>query len=256
MAWCYAGLAHTLPAEQPIFGVQSPALTEPSFAPATLAELAHRYLAEIRAIRPEGPYRLLGWSLGGRIAHTVATQLQSEGHVVDLLALVDSYPEINETEFRTNIRSAFATLGLAEHTLPPLENIGELSDAALAALTSILPQNLVVTEPDLVRNVYQNAMRTTQLVAGTTPNLFHGPVRFFRASNDTTHDAAGRTPMDWVPFVNGEITEYPIPATHDQMTDPEPLRRLAVHIGRILDTGTTITAPHPKSPLRGTGKGR
>ncbi|WP_280466176.1 amino acid adenylation domain-containing protein, partial [Nocardia brasiliensis] len=65
LSWCYAGLARYVPASTPIFGLQSPALSEDGYLPTSLAEMATRYVREIRAVQPEGPYRLLGWSLGG-----------------------------------------------------------------------------------------------------------------------------------------------------------------------------------------------
>ncbi|UUZ46860.1 thioesterase domain-containing protein [Massilia sp. B-10] len=35
------------------------------------------YLALIRAQQPAGPYRLLGWSSGGGVAHALAVRLRS-----------------------------------------------------------------------------------------------------------------------------------------------------------------------------------
>ena len=43
-------------------------------------------------LQPTGPYRLLGWSLGGQIAHAVAGRLRREGERVEFLALLDAYP--------------------------------------------------------------------------------------------------------------------------------------------------------------------
>jgi thioesterase domain-containing protein len=54
--------------------------------------MAEDYLSFIRRIQPHGPYNLLGWSFGGLVAHVIATQLQSLGEEVALLALLDSYP--------------------------------------------------------------------------------------------------------------------------------------------------------------------
>ncbi|MFH4082186.1 thioesterase domain-containing protein, partial [Acinetobacter baumannii] len=46
----------------------------------------------IRAVQPEGPYHLVGWSFGGQAAHAVATLLQDKGEEVALLAVMDTYP--------------------------------------------------------------------------------------------------------------------------------------------------------------------
>lgn len=58
----------------------------------SLVELAVRYLAQIREVQPHGPYRLVGFSLGGMMAHTIAAQLQAEGEEVELLCILDAYP--------------------------------------------------------------------------------------------------------------------------------------------------------------------
>uniref|UniRef100_UPI002457A9D7 thioesterase domain-containing protein n=1 Tax=Nocardia farcinica TaxID=37329 RepID=UPI002457A9D7 len=49
-------------------------------------EAAEHNQAAIRSIPPHGPYHLLGWSLGGHIAHEMAVQLRAEGEEVALLA--------------------------------------------------------------------------------------------------------------------------------------------------------------------------
>jgi pimeloyl-ACP methyl ester carboxylesterase len=48
------------------------------------------YSKEIVAAQPQGPYYLMGWSLGGTIALDIAAMLESQGHTVGFLGLVDS----------------------------------------------------------------------------------------------------------------------------------------------------------------------
>jgi thioesterase domain-containing protein len=59
-----------------------------------IEEMALDYLSRIREIQPSGPYRLLGWSFGGLVAHAMATRLQDQGEEVDLLVLLDAYPPV------------------------------------------------------------------------------------------------------------------------------------------------------------------
>ncbi|MGY2063381.1 phosphopantetheine-binding protein, partial [Nocardia gipuzkoensis] len=54
LSWCYSGLARYV-ADRPILGLQSPALSEDDYLPGSLAEMAARYVAEIRAVQPHGP---------------------------------------------------------------------------------------------------------------------------------------------------------------------------------------------------------
>src|SRR5258708_35739340 len=53
--------------------------------------MAADYLAEIRHVQPEGPYRLVGRSLGGLIGHAIVERMQAQGLEVEMLAMIDSY---------------------------------------------------------------------------------------------------------------------------------------------------------------------
>ncbi|HEY0783841.1 MAG TPA: amino acid adenylation domain-containing protein, partial [Thermoanaerobaculia bacterium] len=83
---CYADLARRLGPEQPFYGLQAP----DAAARWTLEEMADAYLAELRAVQPQGPYRLGGWSMGGVVAYEMARRLVAAGERVERLALVDA----------------------------------------------------------------------------------------------------------------------------------------------------------------------
>jgi thioesterase domain-containing protein len=53
--------------------------------------MAALYLRAIRAVQPQGPYFLGGWSFGGVVAFEMAQQLQAQGQAVALLAMLDAY---------------------------------------------------------------------------------------------------------------------------------------------------------------------
>ena len=74
-AWQYSALLRYLPASLPIIGLQSP---RPNGAIATGADMdavCEHHLAQLKAIQPTGPYRLLGYSLGGTIAQGIAARV-------------------------------------------------------------------------------------------------------------------------------------------------------------------------------------
>ncbi|CAM5662518.1 D-alanine--D-alanyl carrier protein ligase [Streptomyces griseomycini] len=90
LSWCYAGLLRHLGPEVPVYGLQARMLSEGGGAPASLADMADDYVRRIRDVQESGPYRLLGWSMGGTLAHAMATRLQTDGEEVELLALLDA----------------------------------------------------------------------------------------------------------------------------------------------------------------------
>ncbi|EON34715.1 Non-ribosomal peptide synthetase modules-related protein [Gordonia terrae C-6] len=57
----------------------------------TVNAAVRRHLRDLRRIQPEGPYVLVGHSLGGFIALETARRLEAEGHRVDLVVVVDTF---------------------------------------------------------------------------------------------------------------------------------------------------------------------
>ncbi|MEO6191435.1 MAG: amino acid adenylation domain-containing protein, partial [Thermoanaerobaculia bacterium] len=86
---CYLDLARHLAPDQPFYALQTPDDRPPA---KSIEEMAARYLAEVRRVQPQGPYRLGGWSMGGLVAFAMARQLAAEGQAPELLALIDTLP--------------------------------------------------------------------------------------------------------------------------------------------------------------------
>ncbi|MEV4124531.1 thioesterase domain-containing protein [Nocardia sp. NPDC049707] len=184
----------------------------------------------------EGPYRVLGWSLGGKLAHAVATELQADGAQVELLAILDAYPGGDFTDFRTQIRAAFTELGLDAAALPAAENLHDIGDEAVAALHAMaVGQGLDVLTPERLRRIYRRAMRTVELESRYRPAVFEGTLEFFSAMVDA-EARADRTPADWQPFVSGEIIDRPIGSTHELMTSAEALAEIGPRLADLLET--------------------
>ncbi len=59
---------------------------------ATLDEVCDAHLQTLIAQQPHGPYYLLGYSLGGTLAHGIAARLQQRGEAVAFLGLLDTWP--------------------------------------------------------------------------------------------------------------------------------------------------------------------
>jgi amino acid adenylation domain-containing protein/non-ribosomal peptide synthase protein (TIGR01720 family) len=210
VAWCYAGLVPHVDATRPIYGLQSPALIREEL-PDTLVELAARYVTEMRAIQPDGPYHLIGWSLGAVIAYEIAVQLRSAGADVALLAMLDGHHDVDFADFRVDVVDVLAEVGLT------LGEQTELSVADIESLHVDVPDELVIHSPTRLRRIFRAAMRSIELLDAYQPTPFDGVVQYFRAVQET-RDALG----PWRPFIR-EIQDYPIQSTHMQMASPEAL---------------------------------
>ncbi|RVW01380.1 hypothetical protein EGT50_14340 [Rhodococcus xishaensis] len=220
LSWCYMGLAQRLEGDIPIYGVQSPAILEEGFVPESLEELAGRYISEIRAVQPVGPYRLLGWSLGGVIAHAMAIQLQAIGEQVELLAMMDSFVGSNGAEDGSpksiTMSDLLGGFGVDESVAG-----STLSDLSLEAVTTefarLTGQSVERAEQVLGR-LLSTAERNARLMFEYCPERFNGDIVFFTAMTDD--DTGTRAVREWDGAVTGQVHNYPVPATHWQMTAP------------------------------------
>ena len=88
----YLRLQSLLGDEQPLFAIQSRASESLEREQPTLEAMAIDYASVIQGVRPTGPYRLLGWSMGGVIAHAIARELELRGELVEQIAMIDSRP--------------------------------------------------------------------------------------------------------------------------------------------------------------------
>ncbi|MDZ7923824.1 MAG: amino acid adenylation domain-containing protein [Marinagarivorans sp.] len=89
----YRELTERLAPGYAIYGIRSLGLRTGETRVLDLTRMAEIYLQEIRKVCPTGPYRLLGWSLGGIIALEIASRLEAQGETVELLTLIDSYAQ-------------------------------------------------------------------------------------------------------------------------------------------------------------------
>ncbi|MFF0205651.1 amino acid adenylation domain-containing protein [Streptomyces sp. NPDC005017] len=222
ISWCYSGLLAPLGPDQPVHGLQARGLHADEPLPATMDEMAADYVARLREVQPEGPYRLLGWSVGGVVAHTVAVHLRQAGQAVELLALMDAYPSDQWRDLAgpTEADALGALLRMAgyeggtdltrEGVLAVLRREG----SALAAL----PEHVV----DAVIGIVTNNAR---LMRTQRHQVFDGDVLFFTAAAPRAEHWL--TPSAWKPYLGGAIDEHQLDCTHPEMTRPGPIDEIA-----------------------------
>ncbi|PLP90485.1 non-ribosomal peptide synthetase [Pseudomonas sp. FFUP_PS_473] len=87
----YYPLARALEATWQVDGLLCRSFVEPTWRDSSLEQMAHDYVQAIRRVQPQGPYHLLGWSLGGALAVEMARLLREAGEPVAFLGLVDPF---------------------------------------------------------------------------------------------------------------------------------------------------------------------
>ncbi|MBU2137273.1 MAG: amino acid adenylation domain-containing protein, partial [Gammaproteobacteria bacterium] len=87
----YYPLARALSADWQVFGLQNRQLLQPSWRDQSLEQMARDYVKAILEVQPQGPYHLLGWSMGGALALAMARLFERLGKAVAFVGLVDGY---------------------------------------------------------------------------------------------------------------------------------------------------------------------
>ncbi|MGB7604817.1 MAG: amino acid adenylation domain-containing protein [Lutisporaceae bacterium] len=62
----------------------------------TMETLAAKYIEKMKCICPQGPYNIVGWSIGGVIAYEIVRQLEQAGEKVGYFAIVDTQSPCTE----------------------------------------------------------------------------------------------------------------------------------------------------------------
>ncbi|MFI9119746.1 amino acid adenylation domain-containing protein [Streptomyces bikiniensis] len=210
VGWAYAGLARHLGPEQPLYALQARALGDPGHRPGSVEEMADAYLERIRRIQPWGPYRLLGWSFGGLVAHTMAVRLREAGESVELLALMDVH--------QTGPGSV--------SVLPPEETAARPAVDPAGAMDRIRREDPVLAgfSTAELRAVLRASETHAELMARHVPGRADTDLLFFTARRPG--EPEGALAATWIPFTEGIVENHTLEQGHLHLAEPEPLARI------------------------------
>ncbi|CAN3985588.1 amino acid adenylation domain-containing protein [Kitasatospora purpeofusca] len=254
-SWQYAGLLRHLDPERPLYGLQSPGLRGELPAVDDVRGLAELYLAELRAVRPHGPYHLLGYSFGGTVAHTMAALLQRDGEEVAFLGLLDAYPPetedwafVDDPAFRARLaeeESGFL-LGVAGLTgAEGAEGAGGAGEGERAAgavdreraIAAVRDSRglLAGFDRDLLEAVVDTNLHCVRLLSRSRTPKWTGDALFVTAARTTAPgDAPG---LVWPRHLRGRLVEHVLDVSHDELMDPPALDRIGPLVQRALAEG-------------------
>jgi acyl transferase domain-containing protein/non-ribosomal peptide synthetase component F/thioesterase domain-containing protein/aryl carrier-like protein len=246
---CYAELSRSLEIANPVI-----ALTDPELAggngPSDIPAMVRRYLDVIRAIQPEGPYRLGGWSMGGTVGHEVACALRAMGEWVDLLVMIDSNsPErivaiegldADRTEEETRLRflrSLEAFLGL---DLGRVDSSDELLSLLRDKGIPLTDESAGIRRLVFARHLDALAEHHASHLDETVPVLLtRAAVAAPRNSGVGmgVDDCFDEHELGWRPYVAGELTVVEVAAHHYSMLDDPAVGRIAGLISDAMNRG-------------------
>ncbi len=79
--------------DRAIYGLQARGIDGVDQPHERIEDMAEYFLNAVRERQPQGPYILIGYSMGGMVALEMAQRLREKGEKVDLLAMIESYPD-------------------------------------------------------------------------------------------------------------------------------------------------------------------
>ena len=224
-----------------IYGLQARGL-DPDLEPhLDIVEMAADYLAEIRKARPQGPYILYGYSLGGIIAYEVAQQLLAEGADVRLLALGDTDSMWDFETARGDVLTRLVTralhldLDIGElSALDPDERVGRILRAGMAS--GALPPDFGLAKLRRMLEMYEtNAMAAANYKVLPYP----GETLLIRADDDSE----APDDLGWGDHAS-QLTVERVPYDHYSMMEragaPSIAEILDRHLERHLDRGASV----------------
>ncbi|MFF2082149.1 thioesterase domain-containing protein [Nocardia sp. NPDC058176] len=257
LAWSFAALVPCVDPRVPIYGLQT------NTPAPTIAAHASRHLAEIRRIAPHGPYQLLGWSVGGLIAHEVAVRLRAAGEQVAVVLLGTGLTAPGPPGLAPIVPGGSARTppqpptGPEPATLPrPTTtpgtgfvdrfaivlgidaDIAHLSVAEADALAVRWTDALGLTGADLDR-LGETSAAVVRAALGHRPSVLAGDLTVCvpgRAPDGGDRPDPGVDVRDWRPYVAGTVTGVVVDASPGELIDPG----LMPDIAGIL---ATVSAP-------------
>jgi thioesterase domain-containing protein len=268
----YRDLAKHLGPDQPFYGLAALGLDGAEEPLDTIEALAGHYLTAVRAVQPQGPYFLGGWSMGGFVAFELAQQLRRQGQEVALVALLDSWApfaggagagghgEQDVTEFAWGLAGQLSGDDL-RRLIPDDERLARLLEEFREAGVTLPSAGLARVE-DFLR-VYRANRRALDAYL---PRPYHGRVALCVARAGFTRSGSGRaTPRDarengwpepewlagdryeraraaaqdptrgWAALVPAGFLEvHDMPGGHASMLDEPAVEVLAEHLRRSL----------------------
>src|ERR1700754_806828 len=211
----YFSLARAVGQERPFYALEG---TLAGNARRQVELIAKNYLDAIRAVQPDGPYLLGGWSSGGVVAFEMARQLQACGAEVSLVVLLDSMPPGTAVvDDRVSLLAGFAgNLNIPIHSVSE-ELLRSGTETQLnwlleqAHRSQVLPRDLGL---DDLRRQFELYLADIEAVRNYHPPAASFPLLLLRASDE---DEVTEQIARWTQLSSNQLEVLSVPGDHITM---------------------------------------
>jgi amino acid adenylation domain-containing protein len=252
---CFRELAARLGEERSMYGLSSVGIEGEEPPLSSIDAMAERYTAEVLKERPNGPYLLVGYSLGGSIALEMARRLRARGEDVPLLALIDAAPfdtwgirgDVDEAtllhlfliDLQARTGSAAADLDDLR-VIPPEERFAHALARAKGA--GAVPPEI---DPARFEQLFRVFAANIRALLTYAPEPYEGPATLIRAEG--SEGARGRAEQAWRRVARGGLTLLEAPGDHDTVLSGKNAAAVAKLLSSAVESGIRMA---------GSAKGR
>ncbi|MEW1630472.1 amino acid adenylation domain-containing protein, partial [Streptomyces sp. NPDC089173] len=236
MCWNYASLLPHIGADIPVYGLQARGLSDPDNLPGTVEEVADDCIEAMVRVQPEGPYRLMGHSFGGIIAHAMAARLAERGQRVELLVCLDAKPAEDEEDIPEHAHEAYyrgilELLGVSTAEVPVEEMTFE-EFAAVARTTNTVLGSIEESEFLTIMRVMENNIAITR---GYRHRRVESEMMLFAATQETDNVLEADV---WHAYLDGPVEYRRMDCSHAGMLKPETLSEIGAAVQDRLRHGS------------------
>jgi polyketide synthase 13 len=237
----YEPLLSRLPADTPMYGIER--------VEGTIEERAAQYVPKLRELQGDGPFILVGWSLGGVLAYACAIGLRQQGCDVPFVGLIDAVragEEIPQTKEETRKRwERYARF--AERTfnveIPeiPYEHLEELDDEGQVRFVLEAVSQAGVQIPGGIIEHQRTSYLDNRAIDTVKIQPYDGHVTLYIA--DRYHDdaitfepryATRKPDGGWGEYAS-DLEVVPIGGEHIQAIDEPIIAKVGAHMTQALN---------------------
>ena len=232
LGWCYGALAREMGPDRRVIGLQSPELDLMRSFPMSLQDMASSYVDEVVRIQPQGPYHVLGWSIGGIIAQAMAVELLKRGLSLGVVTMLDAYPsDCWRTQGRLEEGAAYkALMHIAGYDPQEMQGV-ELTRESVMAFLRRSGHPLGFLSDAQLQGIVRVVDGNNQLVREHHHVFLDASVLYFRAALD--HEGENLYPALWQPYVRGMVV-HDVPCLHAHLVSAQMVKKIAFVLNRAM----------------------
>ncbi|HVN79292.1 MAG TPA: AMP-binding protein, partial [Terriglobia bacterium] len=226
-----------LGSDQPVYGLHNTSKADVSKMGSTMEEFAARYVNDLVAFHPKGPYCLGGYSFGAILAYEIARQLRNRGLEVGHLGIVDAGPSLPKA-ISPNLILAGTSNFLKNVPLWLWDDLLKCPSKELQArllrkakqikkgfqkmVRSGIRAGLVKDLEDIFDlqhwegDVLEKMEHHMKLLQEYVPGSYSGPLTLYRARTQAFFQFS-TFDLGWGAIVNGDVEIVNIPGCHDNL---------------------------------------